>query len=91
MMDLEIYDAFRSAGVADDKARAAVASINSVIDRRYALHEKQLFTKADGTSLKADMAELKADMHKSLAEMQRWTLTALFAGLAAAAAINKLL
>lgn len=95
MMELEIFDAFRSAGVAEDKARAAVASINSVIDKRYALHERQLFTKTDGAEMKADLlvsvTNVKTEMMKAMVDMQRWTLGALFAGMASVAAIVKLL
>ncbi len=83
-MELEIYNAFIKAGVPEADAKAAVESINREIDKRYALHAQQLFTKADG-------GELKADLMKALADTQRWTLTAIFAGMAAVAAIQKLL
>ncbi len=83
-MELEIYNAFIKAGVPEADAKAAVESINREIDKRYTLHAQQLFTKADG-------GELKSDLMKALADNQRWTLTAIFAGMAAVAAIQKLL
>jgi hypothetical protein len=46
-MELEIYEAFISAGVKEekeDKAKAAVESINKEIDKRYRLHADQLAT-----------------------------------------------
>ena len=58
-MELEVFDAFRSAGVPDDKARAAVESINRAIDRRYSLHADQLVTRAD---LRAELATLREEM-----------------------------
>jgi hypothetical protein len=58
-MELEVFDAFRSAGVPDDKARAAVESINRAIDRRYALHAEQLVTRGD---LRAEVATLREEM-----------------------------
>lgn len=75
-MELEIYDAFRSAGVAEDKARAAVESINKEIDRRYTLHAMQLATKGD-------LAEAKVDIIK-------WGIGTMFAAVALFAAITKL-
>jgi len=71
----------KSAGV--EGATAAAESITKAIDERYALHAEQLFTKRDG-------AELKADLMKAITEMQRWTVGAIFAGMAAVAAIIKL-
>ena len=46
-MELEIYEAFISAGVKEDKAKAAVESINKEIDKRYKLHSDQLATRSD--------------------------------------------
>jgi hypothetical protein len=82
-MELEIYDAFRSAGVADDKARAAVESINQAIDKRYEIHSRQLATRGD-------MAEMESRLLKAINDAQRWTMGAVFAGMAAVAAIIKL-
>lgn len=82
-VELNVYQALKSAGVDDERATAAAESITKAIDERYALHAEQLFTKRDG-------AELKADLMKAITEMQRWTVGAIFAGMAAVAAIIKL-
>ncbi|MFT3758293.1 hypothetical protein [Thauera sp.] len=82
-VELTIFQALKSAGVDDEKATAAAEAVTKAIDQRFSLHAEQLFTKRDG-------AELKADMIKAIAEMQRWTLGAIFAGMAAVAAIIKL-
>ena len=76
-MEIEIYNAFIKAGVPEGDARAAVESINKEIDKRYALHAAQLFTKADG-------AELKADVIK-------WSITTIFAAVGLFAALTKIL
>jgi hypothetical protein len=76
-MEIEIYNAFVKAGVSESDARAAVESINKEIDKRYALHAAQLFTKADG-------AELKADVIK-------WSITTIFAAVGLFAALTKIL
>jgi hypothetical protein len=72
-MELEVFDAFRSAGVPDDKARAAVESINRAIDRRYALHAEQLVTRGDlraeGATLREEMAALRAEVATLREEM----------------------
>ncbi len=75
-MGIEIYNAIVKAGVSEGDTRAAVESINKEIDKRYALHAAQLFTKADG-------AELKADIIK-------WCITTVFAAVGLFAALTKL-
>ena len=83
-MELEIYNAFIKAGVAEADAKAVVESINREIDKRYSLHASQLFTKADGEGLRADMARM-------VAESQLWTITAVFAAVGLFAALSKVL
>lgn len=82
-MELEIYDAFRSAGVTDEKAKAAVESINQAMDKRYELHARQLATRGD-------LAEMETRLLKAINDAQRWTMGAVFAGMTAVAAIVKL-
>jgi multidrug resistance efflux pump len=89
-MELEIYEAFTAANVPADKAKAAVESINREIDRRYSLHAQQLATRGDVKEVKQEMAEMEARLLKALNEMQRWTLTTIFAAVAALAVINKI-
>lgn len=83
-MELEIYEAFKSAGVADEKAKAAVESVIKEIDRRYEQQARQLATRAD-------LAEMETRLLKAIADVQRWTMGAVFAGMAAVAAIIKIL
>ena len=88
-MELEIYNAFVKAGVPADEAKAAVESLNKEIDKRYALHATQLATRGDIESVKKDMAEMEARLMRSMNDMQRWTITATFAAVAAMAALSK--
>lgn len=85
-MELEIYEAFKSAGVADDKAKAAVESINREIDRRYSLHAQQLATRADLAGLRTDLitiiAETKTDLIK-------WSVGSIFAAVGLFATVLK--
>ena len=76
-MELEIYNAFIKAGVPEADAKAAVESINKEIDKRYAVHAAQLFTKADGAELKA--------------EIIKWSITTIFAAVGIFAGVTKLL
>lgn len=93
-MELEIYDAFRSAGVAEDKARAAVESINREIDRRYALHSQQLATRGDVETIRKEIGELEANTRANIAEAKaeiiKWTVATMFAAVALFASITKL-
>lgn len=95
-MELEIYNAFVKAGVPADEAKAAVESINKEIDKRYSLHASQLATRGDIESVrkevamvKTDLAEMEARLMRSMNDMQRWTITATFAAVAAMAALSK--
>ncbi len=74
-MELEIYEALISAGVKEDKAKAAVESINQEIDQRYSLHADQLATRSD-------LAEAKTAIIK-------WTVGTLFVAVAMFATITK--
>jgi len=82
-MELEIYEAFISAGVKEDKARAAVESINREIDKRYSLHADQLATRGDVIDVRKELAEAKV-------EIIRWTVGTMFGAVALFAAIIKL-
>jgi hypothetical protein len=89
-MELEIYTAFRKAGIEDADARAAVESINKEIDRRYALHSQQLVTRGDIGEIKHEISEMESRLLRALNDMQRWTLGAVFGSMAALAVITKL-
>ena len=92
-MELEIYNAFVKAGVPADEAKAAVESLNKEIDKRYSLHASQLATKGDLHQqigeVKSEISGAEARLLRSMQEMQRWTITATFAAVAAMAAISK--
>src|SRR5690349_17480053 len=101
-MELEVFDAFRAAGVPDDKARAAVESINRQIDRRYSLHADQLATRADVAGVGAELertrgelartrGELVAMIAQAKTDMIQWSVGSVFASVGMFAAITKLL
>ena len=94
-MELEIYEALRSAGVADDKAKAAVESINREIDRRYALHSDQLATRGDVESVRRDIEIVRRDLQIAIAEGKteiiKWCVGSMFASAGIFAAIVKLM
>jgi hypothetical protein len=70
-MELELFEAFRAAGVPDDKARGAVEAINGLIDRRYAFHAEQLATRADLAGVRADVADVRVDLADVRADLER--------------------
>lgn len=86
-MELEIYNAFVKAGVAEADAKAAVESISKEIDKRYSLHADQLATRGDlgdlKTAIRTDIADFKVDMMK-------WTIGSIFGAVALFAAITKI-
>ena len=94
-MEIEIYNAFVNAGVPADEAKAAVESLNKEIDKRYSLHASQLATKGDLHEkigeVKSEISEAEARLLRSMQDMQRWTITATFAAVAAMAAVSKFL
>ena len=98
-MEIEVFDALRSAGVPDEKARAAVESINRQIDFRYRLHAEQLATRGDLAALRGD---LRADLERvrgvvltriaeSKNDVVRWCVGSIFASVGMFAAVTKLL
>jgi multidrug resistance efflux pump len=89
-MELEIYEALTAVNVPSDKARAVAESINKEIDRRYELHARQLATRGDISELRQQTAEMEARLLKAINDSQRWTMGAVFAGMAMVAAIEKL-
>jgi predicted MarR family transcription regulator len=96
-MELEIYSAFVNAGIPPEAAKAAVDSISKEIDKRYALHSQQLATHGDietvrkeVADVKTSMAEMESRLMRAMADMQRWTITALFAAVGLFAAVSKI-
>lgn len=90
-MELEIYEALTAVNVPADKAKAVAESINKQIDSRYSLHASQLATRGDVAEVRQEIAEMEGRLLKALSEMQRWTMASIFAGMAAVAAIIKLM
>jgi ribosomal protein L29 len=97
-MELEIYSAFVNAGIPADAAKAAVDSISKEIDKRYALHSQQLATHGDVeqvrkevADVKTSIAEMESRLLRAMSDMQRWTITAMFAAIGLFAAISKLI
>ena len=95
-MELEIYSAFVKAGVSESDAKAAVESINKEIDKRYAVHAQQLATRGVVELVRKRVAEAETrltravtEVQKSIVDMQRWTIAAVFGGMATFAAIQK--
>lgn len=89
-MELEIYNAFVKAGISEVDAKAAVESISKEIDKRYSLHAAQLATRGDVGEVKQELAGMEGRLLRAMNDMQRWTLGAMFAALAALAVITKL-
>ncbi|MDR1227579.1 MAG: hypothetical protein LBK55_00920 [Azoarcus sp.] len=78
-MELEIYNAFKAAGVPDEPARAAVESINKAIDYRYSLHSQQLATQADIEKVHAEIAKVLAEIARSESNIIKWNIGAIVA------------
>jgi hypothetical protein len=87
-IDAVVFKTFRKLGIDDADAAAFAEEINATIDKRYELHARQLTTRGDLESAKS---EIIRELSKQMLEMQRWSLGVLFAGIAAVAAIVKLL
>ena len=58
-MELEIFEALVSINVDKERAKAVANSIDAAIDKRYAIHARQLVTRGD---LKEDLAETKTEL-----------------------------
>lgn len=82
-MELEIYEAFLSAGVKEDKAKAAVEAINREMDKRQKSQSEQLATHGDIARVERLIAETKVEIIK-------WSVGTMFAAVGMFAAIVKL-
>ncbi len=87
-IDAIVFRTFRKLGADDADATAFAEELNSAIDKRYELHAGQLATKGD---LDVAKLEIIRDLSRQMLDMQRWSLGVTFAGIAAVAAIVKLL
>ena len=88
-MELEIYSAFKAAGVPDENARAAAESINKAIDERYALHSRQLATQGDVEKVRAEIEKVRAEIAKTEANLIKWNVGAIIAAAGLAMAIAR--
>jgi peptidoglycan hydrolase CwlO-like protein len=95
-MELEIYSAFKAAGVPDENARAAAESINKAIDERYALHSRQLATQGDIEKVRVEIEKVRAEIEKVRAEIAKveanlikWNVGAILAATGLAMAVAR--
>lgn len=65
-VDVTLYEALVSAGIPPERARAVVDGMESVIDKRYALHAHVLATRSDIAELELRIAERFAAMVSSI-------------------------
>lgn len=79
-----LYTSLTGIGIPADQAERVAEALSKSIDARYEWHQKQLVTRGDLEAAKNDISRLIIDM-------QRWTVAAVFGGLAAFALIQKLL
>lgn len=88
-MEIEIYTAFRDMGVSEEKARAAVESINKAIDQRYAVHSQQLATQGDIEKVRVEIERVRAEVARSEANIIKWNVGAIIAASGLAMAIAR--
>ena len=82
-MDFAIYDAFRDAGIEENRAKVITSAINKAIEQNHALHSQQLATKGDIEQLRLEIEKVKADIIK-------WMFGAIIAAAGLAMAIARL-
>jgi hypothetical protein len=56
-MDIQVFNAFRKAGLSDDQAQAIVEAVNKSIDERYRLHADKIATKGDLKELESSLVK----------------------------------
>ena len=93
-MELEIYDAFRNAGIAEQQAKNIASTLNKAIEQHYAIYSQQLATQGDVEKVRAEVEkvrlETKAEIEKAKAEIIKWNIGAIFAAAGFAMAIARL-
>ena len=71
-MEMAIYNAFREAGVEEEKAQAIAANLNAnfnttvskAIEQHYAMHSQQIATKGDVEKLRLDVETVRFEVEK---------------------------
>jgi hypothetical protein len=91
IMELEIYNAFKAAGVPDEEAKDAVEAINKAIDHRYSLHSKQLATQGDVEKVRADVERVRTEIANAKTEIIKWNVGAIIAAVGLFATIAKIM
>ena len=54
-MEIQVFNAFRKAGLSDDQAQAIVEAVNKSIDERYRLHADKIATKGGLKELESSL------------------------------------
>ncbi|BAP89292.1 uncharacterized protein E1O_21610 [Burkholderiales bacterium GJ-E10] len=72
-MEMEMFTALRSAGVPEDKARAATESVAHEIDRCFRTRTEPLATKGDLAELRSAITELRAATQADIADLRATT------------------
>ena len=90
-IELTIFEALQSVNIPYEKARAVADSFSKEFLRQQELHTKQMASQADIERVIGKIETLRGDLHKLVIDSQRWILAVLFGGLAALAAIQKMI
>ena len=78
-MELAIYEAFRGAGVEEERAKVIAANLNAnfnatvnkAIEHHYAVHSQQLATKGDVEQVRLDVEQVRLDVEKARLEIEK--------------------
>ena len=89
-MELAIYEAFREAGIEENRAKVITVAINKAIEQNYALHSQQLATKGDVEQLRLEIEKVRAEIEKTKPDIIRWMFGAIIAAAGIAMAIARL-
>ncbi|MDR0528026.1 MAG: hypothetical protein LBG69_00175 [Zoogloeaceae bacterium] len=71
-MSITILEAFQSAGIEQEKAKAVAESINQAIDNRYSIHSRTLATQGDIEKVRADVEKLATKIAETETRLLKW-------------------
>ncbi len=71
-MTLEIYSALQEAGVKQETAKRVADAVDEAIDKRYALHAKELATRGDIEMVRREIEMVRRETAEGFRTMTVW-------------------
>jgi hypothetical protein len=90
-MTLELFSALQEAGVKQETARRVADAVDEAIDKRYAIHAKELATRGDIEGVRREIEVVRREVAEGFRTMTVWFAGSILATAALVVSVIKLL